>query len=621
MSAQPEVVDTAAAAADLAARALDPARRRPLVAVAARSGAPLLDVPGLLATLGERASVHLLTSTEATWELKRRLPEGLDVFGDAVRVWRPGLGPASSSDEHPLVLLDDATAADPTVLDRVAAAVTSSGRAPAGPTRTEQVAVVVAVREEEAVVRLADGTPAILPAAEAAPVHAPLARLVRVAQTLRVRVTGWDGRRRLLVSAAALQPDPRERLATEAPVGASVAGRVVALRSYGALVELLPGVEGLVHVSEVADDHVGHPEERLQVGQQVWARVLAHEGSERVLLSLRDVPAGGVRPALLLDGPPWLPDDDAPAPVVLPLAAELPPGPSFGDHAPPPAATSGGIADQIRELDAAAERARNAGEDYRRLVAGTEQHLAELRAQASGLVNDLEQDLADARQRVLATLEDASAGLVDSTQSALDQARAEVRRLRAELATATEEGRQLRRDLDHARARAERAERSAQRSRAQAHERKETAAALREELDAQVPESRRLVAAIRSSWARRTTAADRERYPWREPVVGPEFLESLRRVEGIGMERVHEVCAEVACGRAPDRPGLGVHPLRATDGTGTGSRQRVRDDGALAFRASLQVRTAAARRLHYWVLPDGRVELARIGYHDDFTIT
>ncbi|MEV5003471.1 S1 RNA-binding domain-containing protein [Nocardioides sp. LML1-1-1.1] len=619
MSVQPEVVDTAAAAADLAARALDPARRRPLVAVAARSGTPLLDVAGLLATLGERATVHLVTSTDATWELKRRLPAGLDVYGDAVRVWRPGLGPASSPDEHPLVLLDDATATDPAVLDEVAAAVTAAGRTPAGPTRTEQVAVVVAVRADEAVVRLGDGTPAILPAAAVARVSAPLARLVRVAQTLRVRVTGWDGRRRLLVSAAELTPDPRERLATEAPVGSSVVGRVSALRSYGALVELLPGVEGLVHVSEVADEHVAHPEERLRVDQRVRARVLAHEGTERVLLSLRDVPPGGVRPALLPDGPPWLPDDE-PEPAVLPLAAELPPGPSFGDHAPRPAATGDGIADQIRELDAAAERARSAGEDYRRLVASTERHLADLRAQAASVVHDLEQDLADARQRVLVTLEDASAGLVDSTQSALDQARAEVRRLRAELATATEEGRQLRQDLDHARTRAERAERGAQRSRADAHQRRETAAALREELDARVPESQRLVAAIRSSWARRTTAADRERYRWRDPVVGPEFLESLRRVEGIGLDRVHEVCAEVACGRAPDRPGLAVHPLRATDGTGNGSRQRVREDGALAFRASLQVRTAAARRLHYWVLPDGQVELAKIGYHDDFTI-
>ena len=61
-----------------------------------------------------------------------------------------------------------------------------------------------------------------------------------------------------------------------------------------------------------------------------------------------------------------------------------------------------------------------------------------------------------------------------------------------------------------------------------------------------------------------------------------------------------------------------VHPLRAA--RSAGSPQKVRADGARAFRVSLQSRTAAARRLHYWELGDGRVELARIGYHDDFTI-
>jgi hypothetical protein len=46
----------------------------------------------------------------------------------------------------------------------------------------------------------------------------------------------------------------------------------------------------------------------------------------------------------------------------------------------------------------------------------------------------------------------------------------------------------------------------------------------------------------------------------------------------------------------------------------------VREDGARAWRVSLQSNTPAARRLHYWVLPDGSIELAKVGVHDDMSI-
>ena len=65
-------------------------------------------------------------------------------------------------------------------------------------------------------------------------------------------------------------------------------------------------------------------------------------------------------------------------------------------------------------------------------------------------------------------------------------------------------------------------------------------------------------------------------------------------------------------------PGLELHMLRESETVG--AAQQVRGDGARAWRCNLQTRTAAARRLHYWQLPDGRIELAKIVYHDDFSI-
>jgi len=126
------------------------------------------------------------------------------------------------------------------------------------------------------------------------------------------------------------------------------------------------------------------------------------------------------------------------------------------------------------------------------------------------------------------------------------------------------------------------------------------------------------VAEVRAAWERMTTPADRERFPWTTPAVGPDLLESLRTVQGISRGKIVDACAHVASGRAAEIPGLELHPLRESEAGG--APQRTRDDGAKAWRCSLQAGSPAARRLHYWQLPDGRVELANVVYHEDFSI-
>jgi hypothetical protein len=59
-----------------------------------------------------------------------------------------------------------------------------------------------------------------------------------------------------------------------------------------------------------------------------------------------------------------------------------------------------------------------------------------------------------------------------------------------------------------------------------------------------------------------------------------------------------------------------VHPLR--ENMGAESAQVKRGDGARCFRAAIERNVAAARRLHFWRLPDGTVELSRIVVHDDY---
>ena len=123
---------------------------------------------------------------------------------------------------------------------------------------------------------------------------------------------------------------------------------------------------------------------------------------------------------------------------------------------------------------------------------------------------------------------------------------------------------------------------------------------------------------VLTQWATRTLPAEQQQRPLGDYVLGPRFLDSLEKLEGIKAEKVADVVFEIATGLAQQLPSREVHHLRT--GTGGDDPVRTRDDGAIAWRASLQVNTPSARRIHYWVLPSGLIELARVATHDDFDI-
>ena len=93
-----------------------------------------------------------------------------------------------------------------------------------------------------------------------------------------------------------LLPSPWQHAEEKYPVGNKIKGKVVNLVPYGAFVEVEPGIEGLVHISELSwSKRVAHPSELLQVGQEIEAVVLAVD-SKNQRLSL------GMRQAM---GDPW----------------------------------------------------------------------------------------------------------------------------------------------------------------------------------------------------------------------------------------------------------------------------------------------------------------------------
>ncbi|MFC5588268.1 30S ribosomal protein S1 [Sporosarcina soli] len=85
-------------------------------------------------------------------------------------------------------------------------------------------------------------------------------------------------------------PGPWEGIEEKAPKGSVLTGTVKRLVSYGAFVEVFPGVEGLVHISRISHQHIGTPHEVLQEGQTIEVKVLdVNTDEKRLSLSIKDL--------------------------------------------------------------------------------------------------------------------------------------------------------------------------------------------------------------------------------------------------------------------------------------------------------------------------------------------
>ena len=98
---------------------------------------------------------------------------------------------------------------------------------------------------------------------------------------------------RISLSIRKTQADPWTKAAEDLEPGQIMSGKVTRLVNFGAFIELKPGVEGLAHISQLADYHVKHPSEVLTEGEEVEVKVLEVKSkSKRISLSIKE--AGGV---------------------------------------------------------------------------------------------------------------------------------------------------------------------------------------------------------------------------------------------------------------------------------------------------------------------------------------
>ena len=99
--------------------------------------------------------------------------------------------------------------------------------------------------------------------------------VVEVGQEVTVEVLDVDmDRERVSLSLKATQEDPWQQFARTHQIGQVVPGRVTKLVPFGAFVRVEEGIEGLVHISELADRHVEIPEQVVQVGDEIFVKVI-----------------------------------------------------------------------------------------------------------------------------------------------------------------------------------------------------------------------------------------------------------------------------------------------------------------------------------------------------------
>lgn len=582
-------IDDARAAGALADLLNGDARRRPVVVVTTPSAwsEPWIDVDEVAREAGELADVYLMPTSDISWEFSHRMADGTQVYGGAGRVYPVGHEWLADLQRSPLRFAwserDGEKATRQLISDmfRMAAA---AGLLQSKPTRylREVDAVVKWVVAGRALVEVGNPLPATI-AEELTVEDVPIDRLLNVGQ----RVHGWydPGTNRVDVTRSLVTPS----VALSAYlVGDVVLARVSAIRDQSAELTLYPktaapAVTATIRVDEVTSNPLGDLNLLMTVGEVVTARVTS---TGPWALTLNDVDDDEVvvpSPALLIGGPSWLIEDtDEPEPFDEVGAAQPQPA--------PPADSESSVA-EAQSPPRPVPRPGPYAPATPTVAAPTAQPASTkaLLLQIDGLKAEVNR-LSGSERALKSTV---GAGAVEREQLRILYEQAERRANRAE------------NELKTAKARLRKAGNT-----------KASATPGDGPRFADPEQGFRYL--VLSQWARRTIPSEQAERPLPEYLIGPRFLDSLAELEGIKVEKVADVVFEVVTGRAPQIAGREVHHLRT--GTGGVDPIRVRADGAVAWRASLQVKSASARRIHYWALPNGQFELARVAIHDDYDI-
>ncbi|MCC7315101.1 MAG: S1 RNA-binding domain-containing protein [Planctomycetes bacterium] len=153
---------------------------------------------------------------------------------------------------------------------------------------------VVRMQNFGAFVELEPGVEALLPISELSwtrRVRHP-SEIVKDGDVVEVSILSVDqGKQRISLSLKAVKDDPWASVAERFPAGAKIKGKVARTADFGAFVELEEGIDGLIHISELADTHVKAVTDKVKPGDEVDVRVLAVDTvNKKISLSMKTPP-------------------------------------------------------------------------------------------------------------------------------------------------------------------------------------------------------------------------------------------------------------------------------------------------------------------------------------------
>jgi small subunit ribosomal protein S1 len=121
-----------------------------------------------------------------------------------------------------------------------------------------------------------------------------LASEYKVGQKITAAVVSVDREnQKFCLGLKQLEEDPWKRIEERMPVGNSIEGEIVRLTDFGAFVEIETGIEGLVHISEISEERVEKPSDKLEKGQKVKAVVISiDKAAKKIALSIKSADSG-----------------------------------------------------------------------------------------------------------------------------------------------------------------------------------------------------------------------------------------------------------------------------------------------------------------------------------------
>lgn len=115
--------------------------------------------------------------------------------------------------------------------------------------------------------------------------------VVNVGDTVQVYIKDLDHeKRKISLGYRKAEDNPWEILKEKYPVGSVVKAKIVGMTTFGAFAQILPGVDGLIHISQIADHRVEKPQDELKMGEEVTVKITNIDfDKKRISLSIREL--------------------------------------------------------------------------------------------------------------------------------------------------------------------------------------------------------------------------------------------------------------------------------------------------------------------------------------------